>query len=83
VRKLAGTVCASEVAIDTYRKFGREEAKSLILRHRAEVLATAEALMMERTLNAEQIDTIIASAPERARRTDLEDCREQRSGFLG
>jgi hypothetical protein len=32
------------------------------------VLTTAEALMIERTLNSEQIDNIIASVPERARR---------------
>jgi hypothetical protein len=30
----------------------------------------AEALMVHRTLDAEQIDTIIAAAPERARRID-------------
>jgi hypothetical protein len=40
------------------------------LQHRAAVLAIAEALMIERTLNAERIDTIIAAAPERARRAD-------------
>ena len=34
------------------------------------MLAIAEALMIHRTLDAEQIDTIIASAPERARRAD-------------
>jgi hypothetical protein len=39
----------------------------LIVRHRAEVLAIAEALMVERTLNSKQIDAIIAAAPERAR----------------
>jgi hypothetical protein len=69
-RALASIICTSESAIDAYLKFGTEEAKSLILQHRAAVLAIAEALMIERTLNAERIDTIIAAAPERARRAD-------------
>jgi hypothetical protein len=69
-RALASIICTSETAIDAYLKFGAEEAKSLILQHRAAVLAIAEALMIERTLNAERIDTIIAAAPERARRAD-------------
>jgi len=37
---------------------------------RAAVLAIAEALMIHRTLDAAMIDTIIAAAPERARRAD-------------
>jgi hypothetical protein len=40
------------------------------VQHRAAGLAIAEALMIERTLDSEQIKTIIASAPERARRAD-------------
>jgi hypothetical protein len=55
-------ICTSAPSIDAYRKFGAEEAKALIIEHRAAVLAIAEALMIERTLNAEQIDTIIANA---------------------
>ena len=63
-------VCTSESAVDAYLAFGLAEAKALIIEHRAAVWAIAEALMVERTLNSEQIDTIIASAPERARRVD-------------
>jgi hypothetical protein len=69
-RALASLVCSSESAIDAYLLFGLAEAKALIVQHRTAVLAIAEALMIERTLNSEQIDTIIASAPERARRAD-------------
>jgi hypothetical protein len=46
------------------------EANASIILHRAAVPALIEALMVHRTLDAEQIDTIIASAPERARRAD-------------
>jgi hypothetical protein len=38
------------------------------VQHRPAGLANAEALMIERTHNCEQINTIIASVPERARR---------------
>jgi hypothetical protein len=40
------------------------------VQHRAAVLAIAVALLIHRTLGADQIDNIIASAPERARRAD-------------
>jgi hypothetical protein len=36
--------------------------------------------MIERTLNAEQIDTIIAAAPERARRADWVKVLENAQG---
>jgi hypothetical protein len=49
---------------------GSSEAKPLITEHREAVLPIAEALMVHHTLDAEQIDTIIAAAPERARRID-------------
>jgi hypothetical protein len=67
-RKIASMVCTSESAVDAYLAFGLAEAKALIEQHRAAVLAIAEALMVERTLNSEQIDNIIASAPAFARR---------------
>jgi hypothetical protein len=69
-RALASIICTSEAAIDAYLLFGLASAKALIMQHRAAVIAIAEALMIERTLSSEQIDTIIASAPERARRAD-------------
>jgi hypothetical protein len=69
-RKIASMICTSEAAIDAYLGFGLVEAKALIEQHRAAVLAIAEALMVHRTLDAEQIDTIIATAPELARRAD-------------
>jgi hypothetical protein len=61
VRALASIVCTL---------FGVAEAKALIVQHRAAILAIAGALMVEKTFNAEQIDSIIAAAPERARRAD-------------
>jgi hypothetical protein len=42
----------------------------LIIRHRAAVLAIANALMIDRTLDAVMIHKIIALAPERARRAE-------------
>jgi hypothetical protein len=69
-RAIASIICTDEAAIDAYMLFGLAEAKALILQHRAAVLAIAEAPLIERTLNAKQIDTIISAAPERARRTD-------------
>jgi hypothetical protein len=41
-------------------------------------LAIAEALMVHRTLNAEQIDNVISSAPEFARRVY---CARKRGGL--
>jgi hypothetical protein len=38
------------------------------MQHRAAVLAIAQALLIHRTLNSKQIDSIIAGAPEHARR---------------
>jgi hypothetical protein len=69
-RKIASMVCISDAAIDAYLGFGLAEVKALIEQHRAAVWAIAEALMIQRTLNSEQIDNIIASAPERARRIE-------------
>jgi hypothetical protein len=44
-------------------------------------LAIAEALMVERTLNSERIDIIIASAPERARRIEWNGVLENAAAF--
>jgi hypothetical protein len=43
---------------------------ALIIQHRAAVFAIANALMVHRTLDAAQIDEIIAAAPEHARHAD-------------
>lgn len=51
----------------------------MIQQHRAAVLAIADALMVGRTPNAEQIDAIIA-APERARRADWVKVLENAAG---
>jgi hypothetical protein len=82
-RALASIICTSEAAIDAYLLFGLAEAKALILQHRAAVLAIAETLMIERTLNAEQIDAIISAAPERARRADWTKVLENAAGYAG
>jgi hypothetical protein len=81
-RALASIICTSETAIDAYLLFGLAEAKALIQQHRAAVLAIAEALMIERTLNAEQIDALISAAPERARRADWAGVVESAAGFV-
>jgi hypothetical protein len=80
-RALACLICSSEASIDVYLRFGAEEANALIIQHRAAVLAIAEALMIHRTLDAERIDTIIANAPERARRADWAGVMENAAGF--
>jgi hypothetical protein len=72
-RALASLICSPESAIDAYVMFGLAEAKALIVRHRAAVLAIANALMVHRTLDAVMIHEIIARAPGR-----LENYREQR-----
>jgi hypothetical protein len=79
-RSLASIICSSESSIDAFLQLGLAEAKSLILRHRAAVLAFAEALIIRRTLDA-MIDTIIAAAPERARRADWAAVMESAAGF--
>jgi hypothetical protein len=77
----ASIICASVSAVDAYLSFGLAEAKALITEHRAAVWAIAEALMVHRTLDAEQIDTIIAAAPERARRIDWNGVLENAACF--
>jgi hypothetical protein len=74
-------ICTSDAAIDAYLAFGLAEAKALIIEHRAAVWAIAEPLMVERTLNSEQIGTIIAVAPERARRIDWNGVLENAAEF--
>jgi len=78
----ASIICTSEAAIDAYLAFGLAEAKALITEHRAAVWAIAEALMVHRTLNAQQIDDIIAAAPERARRADWVKVMENATDFV-
>jgi hypothetical protein len=65
-RALARLIRSSESAIDAYLTFGLAEAQALIIRHRAAVLAIANALIIHKTLNAVEI----SRAPERARRAD-------------
>ena len=57
------------------------EAKALITQHRAAVRAIADALMIYRTLDSAQIDNIIATAPERARRADWRDVLTRAAEF--
>jgi hypothetical protein len=80
-RKIASMVCTSESAVDAYLAFGLAEAKALIIEHRAAVWAIAEALMDHRTLDAEQIDNIIASAPALARRAEWARVIENAASF--
>jgi hypothetical protein len=80
-RKIASMVCTSESAIDAYLAFGLAEAKALITQHRAAVLAIAESLMVHRTLDSTQIDSIIAAAPERARRIEWNGVLENAASF--
>jgi hypothetical protein len=51
------------------------------MRHRAAVLAIANALMIHRTLDAVMIHKIIASAPERARRSDWARVQQSAADF--
>jgi hypothetical protein len=80
-RALASLICTSESSIDAYLEFGLVQAKALILQHRAAVLAIAEALLIHRTLNSEQIDNIIATAPGRARQADWNAVLENAANF--
>jgi hypothetical protein len=60
---------------------GLTEAKALIIRHRAAVLAIANALMIYHTLDAVMIHKIIASAPEYARRADWARVQQSAAEF--
>jgi hypothetical protein len=60
-RALASLICSSKSAIDAYLMFALTEAKALIIRHRAAVLAIANALMIHKTLDAVEIHQVIAS----------------------
>jgi hypothetical protein len=48
----------------------REESRGIAFRHRAAMLAIANALMVRRAFDAVMIHEIIATAPERGRRAD-------------
>jgi hypothetical protein len=78
---LSSIVCTSASSIDAFLLLGLEEAKSLILQHRAAVLAIASALMIHRTLDAAMIDTIITRAPELSRRADWAKVLNNAAGF--
>jgi hypothetical protein len=87
-RSLAAIICTSEAAIDAYLEFALVEAKALISKHRETVLALANALMIERTLDAERIDSIIDAAvlakaieDERQRRLNWQRVKESAARF--
>jgi hypothetical protein len=58
-----------------------QKTESLVRQNRAAALAIAEALMIHRTLDAATIGTIIATAPERARRVDWTKVMESAANF--
>ncbi|MBN9039843.1 MAG: hypothetical protein J0H38_01030 [Rhizobiales bacterium] len=66
-KTLATLICSSERSIEQFMIFAFEEAVALINRHRAVVLAIAQALIDHpaHTLNAAEIDAAIASAVSR------------------
>jgi hypothetical protein len=74
-RSLASIICNSKDSITAYLQFALVEAKALISKHRETVLALAHALMIERTVDAERIDSIIDAA---ALAKAIEDERQRR-----
>jgi hypothetical protein len=58
-----------------------QKTESLVRQNRAAALAIANALITERTLDGAMIDSIIASAPERARRVDWTKVMESAANF--
>jgi hypothetical protein len=64
------------VAVDRGSHMPTSEAKAFIMQHRAAVLAIAEALMIERTLNS-----VIDAAPERMRRVEWAKVLKNSAGF--
>jgi hypothetical protein len=88
-RSLAGIICSSEASINAYLEFALVEAKALISKHHETVLALAHALMIERTLDAERIDSIIDAAvtaksieDERQRRIDWKRTEQSAALFV-
>jgi hypothetical protein len=74
-RALASIICGSETSIDAFLDFALKEAISIIKRYRHIAEALADALILARTLNGGQIETIIhtsdgakVAAEERKRR---------------
>lgn len=66
-RSLASLICSSERSIDAYLAAGLEEAIAIVARHRYAVQAIAQALIHhpDRTLDAAEIDAVIAEAVSR------------------
>ena len=64
-RAHTGLICCSSAAVETFLVYARTEAGELIRLHRHLVQAVAHALIERRTLDASQIDTIIADAVAR------------------
>jgi hypothetical protein len=61
---------------------GLAEAKASIIRHRAAVLAIANALMVHHRLDAVMIHEIIAGAPERVRPADWSLVERNAAAFV-
>jgi hypothetical protein len=59
---IAGLICRSPASIAAYLEFCRTEVAALLADHRAVVLAIADGLIRYRTINGEQITTLIANA---------------------
>jgi hypothetical protein len=59
---IAGLICRSPASIAAYLELCRTEVAALLADHRAVVLAIADGLIRYRTINGEQITTLIANA---------------------
>jgi hypothetical protein len=80
-KSFASILCSSAESIDAFIEYARSEARALLNKHRHILLALAKELVERRTLTGAEIESIIAAAPERARRADWAGVMERAEGF--
>jgi hypothetical protein len=91
----AALICSTPKSVEAFLEFARVEAFEILTAHKTAVLAIANALIENRTLDAGQIDNCIASAEaqdgaaeardaliaEKARRTEWRNVAERAAAF--
>jgi hypothetical protein len=84
----AGVICSSPEAVAAFLEFAWIEAQAIVRDHQHIVIALANALKVRRSLDAEEIDLLIAAAveanlieDEKKRRLDWRRPCESAAGF--
>jgi hypothetical protein len=82
----SGVICSSPEAVDAYLAFARIEAQAILRQHQHVLIALANALKVRRSLDARDLDEVIAiaakaAADESQRRRDRKRIEESAARF--